>query len=197
MKKTNKGFGIVIGMIGLLVMTSFVSAFGVVNSYWNDNPLKIAPGESKIVIMGLQNMVGSEDMIFKAEILDDGGGIASFVDRDLEYPVPFGTEVEVPILVEIPEDTEIGGRKKIVVSFTQISAVEGGLISLTGGVVSNFPVDVVVEEESELYSPETKKGLSGFWIVVFSVLVALIVSLIVKRERLKELLRRKQGSDNL
>ncbi len=196
MKKMNKKFRIIIGIIGLLVMTSFISAFGVANSYWDDRPLKIAPGESKIVLMGLQNMVGDEDMTFKANLIDDGGGIASLVDKDLEYSVPLGTEIDVPIQIEIPEDTEIGGRKKIVVSFTQISVGGGGMVSLIGGVVSNFPVEVVVEEESELYVPETKKGLSVFWIVIFSVVVALIILLIAKREKLKELFKRKQASDN-
>ena len=184
------------GMISLLMMMSIISAFGVGNSYWDDRPLKIAPGESKVVIMTLQNMVGDEDMTFKAKIIDDGGGIASFVDKDSEYSVPLGTEVNVPVQIEISEDTEIGGRKKIVVSFTQISVGGGGMVSLIGGVVSNFPVEIVVEEESELYTPETKKGLSVFWIVILSVVVALIILLIAKREKLKELFKRKQVSDN-
>jgi len=163
-KRINKKLGMIVGIAGLLIMLiSFSSAFGVSTSYWDENPLKIAPGESKIVKLGLQNKVGDEDITFKAKLTNDGEGIATIVDENLDYFVPLGESNEVTIQIEVPEDANKGITHTITISFTQVSSGEGGMVRLAGGVVSKFPVEIVGEEESELYDPEAKeKGLSGF-----------------------------------
>lgn len=185
MKKTNKKLGMIVSAVGLVfVMSLFVSAFGVSTSYWDDKPLKLSPGESKIISLGLQNGVGNEDITLEAELSDDGGGIATFIDSDLNYFIPLGGGVGVPIRIELPEDAEKGVTHTIVVSFTQISTGAGGMVRLTGGIVTKFPVEVVGEKESELYTPpEVKKGLSGFWMIVIALAVALTIFLIVKSRK--------------
>ena len=178
-----------IPIIGLFVfitimLISFSSAFGVSTAYWDDNPLKIAPGESKIVVLGLQNKVGNEDVILEAELTNDGGGIATLVDENLDYFVPLGGSNTVTIKIEVPEDAEMGITHTITVSFTQVASGEGGMVRLAGAIVTKFPVEVVGEEESELYlQPEPKKGLSGFWIIVIALVVALIIFAIAKRRK--------------
>ena len=190
-KIMNKKFGILIGVAGLLIiMISLVNAFGVSTSYWGDNPLKIAPGESKIVVLGLQNKVGTEDMTLKANLTNDGEGIATLVDENLEYLVPIGGGNEVTIQIKVPEDADKGITHTITVSFTQIAPEgEGGMVRLTGGIVSKFPVEIVGEKESELYNPEAKKGLSGFWmfiIVIAVIVIVLTVLAIAKRRKIKK-----------
>lgn len=101
----------------VLVLTmaiSLVSAFGASTPYWDENPLKLAPGESTVMELTLQNMMGDgSDMVFKAEITDDGDGIATLVNLDTLYSVPFGTEdVKVPIRVTVPEEITQGEREK-------------------------------------------------------------------------------------
>ncbi len=181
----NKKIGMIVGAVGLLVMMSlFASAFGVSTSYWDENPLRIAPGESITVSLGLQNGGGgTEDITLRAELTNDGGGIATLVDEDLDYFVPVGGGVGVPIRIELSEDAETGITHQITVSFTQVASGEGGMVRLTGGVVSNLPVEVVGEEESELYTPEAKKGLSGFWMIVIALAVALTIFLIARSRK--------------
>lgn len=178
----NKKFKIIFGMALLVMAISFVNAFGVATPYWDDMPLRLAPGESKTVLLGLQNMIGGEDLSFEAEITDDGGGIATLVD--FNYLVLLGEEVDVPIRVEIPEDAE-AGRREIIISFTEIASGEGGMIRLASGISSKFPVEVVGEEESELYSPGAKKGLSGFWMIVIAIVAALIIFAVVRKRKIK------------
>ena len=57
--KINLMLGII---ISVLVLTSAVSAFGVSSPYWEGNPMNIARGDSKIVNLNLQNMVGDEEV---------------------------------------------------------------------------------------------------------------------------------------
>ncbi len=172
----NKKLGMIIGAVGLLIMILFfVNAFGASISYWDDNPLKLAPGESKIVSLGLQNNVGGENITLKAELINDGGGIATMVDENLNYFVPFGGGMGVPVKIEIPEDAEIGSIHGMVISFVQVSSGEGGMLRIAGGFTSKIPVEVVGEEESELYSPS--KPISNLWILI--ILIVIVVILII------------------
>ena len=185
-KRINKKFGIVVGVASLLIMMiSLVNAFGVSTSYWDENPLKIAPGESKTVVLGLQNMVGNEDMTLKAELTGDGEGIATLVDENLDYFVPLGGGNSVTIQIEVPEDANKGVTHQITVSFTQVASGEGGMVRLAGGIVSKFPVEIVGEKESELYEPGEEKGLSGFWMIVIALVAALIIFSLAKRRKIK------------
>ena len=185
-KRINRKLGIVVGIAGLLIMMiSLVNAFGVSTSYWGDNPLKIAPGESKIVVLGLQNKVGNEDVTLKANLTNDGEGIATLIDENLDYFIPLGGGNSVTIQIEVPEDADKGITHTITVSFTQVASGEGGMVRLTGGIVSKFPVEIVGEEESELYQPGEKKTLSGFWMIVIALVAVLIIFSMVKRRKIK------------
>ncbi len=174
------------GLFAFLIafLMPFSLAFGVVNSYWDDMPLRLAPGESKTVFLGLQNMLGGEAMTLKAEITDDGGGIATLVDTNLDYLVPLGDEIGVPIRIEVPEDAKRGVTHMITTSFTQISTGGGGMVHLTGGIVSRFPVEIVGERDSELYvQPEPKEGIPGFWFILIAITVTLIVFTLARRRK--------------
>ena len=186
-KKSRIGisFGIVMGILILLAITltlslSLITAAGVGRPYWNDNPLQLAPGESTIVQLTLQN-TGPENMTFKATITSD---IAILDDKSDEYFVPSGEiDKSVNIKVEVPEDAEIGTIYKIISSFNQISSGEGGMIRMTGAFTVNFPVEVVGEEESELYG-QPEEGLGIFWIIsIILVLAVMVLALSIRRRR--------------
>ena len=189
MRKINKKFGMIIGTVGLLVMMSlFLSAFGASTAYWDERPLKLAPGESKTVSLGLQNAGGAtENITLRAELTNDGGGIATLVDEILDYFVPVGGGAAVPIRVEIPQDAEIGVTYQITVSFTQVSSGQGGeMVTLAGGIVSKFPVEIVSYEESvkRTETPPVQAAPSSpilTWIVIVLGIVILgVVYLIFK-----------------
>ena len=179
----------IIGAVGLLVMMSlFVSAFGASTAYWDERPLKLATGESKTVSLGLQNAGGAtENITLRAELTNDGGGIATMVDENLDYFVPVGGGAGVPIRIEVPQDAEIGITYQITVSFTQISAGQGGeMVTLAGGIVSKFPVEIVSYEESvkrtetlpAQIAPSTP--ILTWVIIVLGIVILVIVYLIFK-----------------
>ena len=109
-----KEMRIAILIVGMVIMFAFpASAFGASTPYWDENPLRLAPGESTIIELTLQNMMGTEDISLSAEITSDGEGIATLVNPDMIYSVPLGTEnIKVPIEVTVPTDVNQGGKEK-------------------------------------------------------------------------------------
>ena len=169
----------VLGMI--LFSLSLTSAFGVSTPYWDENPLRLAPGESMDVELILQNMAGAEnDVTLKAEMTDDGGGIASIIDSNLDYYVAFGSDdVVMNVRVEVPMDIAQGGVRDVVISFTQVAAEDAGMVSVSGGFTAKFPVFVVARDESVLYQPlklepevevPAKKSYVWLWVIVAIIL---------------------------
>jgi len=178
-------------LMGLFLFSiSIVSAFGASTPYWDENPLRLALGESTIVNLALQNMVGSgEDITLRAILTNDGGGIASLVDVDLDYFVAFGRDdVSLPISVTIPEDSAMGGARNIELSFMQVASDEGGMLTVSGGFTTRIPVYVVVPQESVLFEEEEiitetpSKGADVWkWALLAIVILALIILWIIKK----------------
>jgi len=183
-KRINKKLGIVLGTFSLFItMVFLVSAFGISTPYWDDNPLKLASGESKIVTLGLQNQVGTEDVTLRAELTNDAGGIATIIDGSLDYFVPLGGSAVVSIKVEVPEDAEnTNPLREVALSFTQIGvAGSGGPVTLSGGFTTKFPISIVDFTESELYvepTPTPPKEKGNFLIILL-ILIAVVIAIIV------------------
>lgn len=175
----------------LLLSFAVVSAFGVSTPYWDENPLRLAPGESTVVQMVLQNRAGNAgDTTLRAKIIDDGYGIATLADENLDYFVPFGSDnVIVNVNVTVSQDVARGGIRDVVVSFTQIDTTSGnGMVSVSGGFTSKFPVFVVAPEESVLYTPKEKVPLMTYvWIsiAVVVVILAIVILWLVLRKKKK------------
>ena len=183
-KRINKKIGIVLGTFGLFIMMAFlVGAFGISTPYWDDNPLKLAPGESKIVSLGLQNNVGSEDVTLRAVLTNDAGGIATIIDESLDYFVPLRGSAVVSIKVEVPENAEnTNPLREVALSFTQIGVEgTGGPVTLAGGFTTKFPIKIVGFTESELYVPPTpeKELFSANFLIILIILIIVVIAIIV------------------
>ena len=158
-KIINKKLGMLFGVLSLLIMiTTFINAFGVATPYWDGYPLKLAPGESMIVNLDLQNMVGNENVTLRANLTNNGGGIANLTDKNLDYFIPLGKELNVPIKIEIPKDAKMSGIYQIALTFIQVSSKKGGMVRVTGGVTTKFPVKIVNPKESKLYKATPPKN---------------------------------------
>ena len=183
MKQTKKTGILSTAFILVILMSSLTMAFGIAIPYWDSPewyPLKLAPGESKIVELTLQN-TGEEDMMVQASIESE---IAILDDEKTEYFIPSGEINEiVSIKVEVPKDVEVGTRYKIYSSFHQISTGEEGMIAMTGAFTVNFPVEVVGEQESDLFDPLSKQKPILPWIVLGALLIGMIVIAIVKNKK--------------
>ncbi len=183
-----------VSLVLILTMAiSLVSAFGASTPYWDEHPLKLAPGESTLMELTLQNMVGDgSDMVFKAEITNDGDGVAALVSSDTLYSVPFGTEdVKVPIRVVVPEDIAQGGKREVVVSFMQISSEEEGMVGVSGGFTTKFVVEVVGVEDSVLFvppvvEPKAEEGMPMWGLILAIVIVLTIIIFWILKKKSKK-----------
>jgi hypothetical protein len=173
-------------IFAVVVFTSIISATGVSTPYWNSNPLKIGPGESTIISLGLQNMVGTEDVTLRANITK-GNEIAAIVDKSQDYFVLLGSDnVTVNIQVTIPANAEVNKVYDVEVSFLQVSSTDqGGFFSVASAFIQRIPVLVVGEPtESVNYKPVSEKGSNSLlWIVLGLVLLLIILIVLKSRKR--------------
>lgn len=134
-------FGI---MAALLVMTSMITAFGVSSPYWEGNPMSIARGETRIVNLNLQNMVGDEDVTVEAKLIE-GAEITNLDDG--EYTIPSKTSnIMIPLEVSMPKDVSPGETKTVKVDFKTVNGDQGGIAMGTG---MSIVFDVVASEDVE------------------------------------------------
>ena len=85
-----------------LALVSIVSAFGVSSPYWSDRPLIMARGETTIVSLSLQNMVGNKDVNVKAELVE--GSEISSLKGDI-FTIEAGTSSNAQLTIKMPKDS--------------------------------------------------------------------------------------------
>ena len=117
----------------------FASAFGVTTPYWDTKPLVLAPGGTSDLVLELQNMVGGEDILLRA-IVVEGGEFATLLDTNLDYLVPFGSkDVKVPLRISLPESLSEGAHR-VSIAFREIPPEEGKMVQMSGGVRAVIPL---------------------------------------------------------
>ena len=167
----------------LTFSTSLISSAGVVTPYWDENPLKLSPGESTTVQLSLQNMVGNENLAFEAKI-SGGNEIATLVDSSNLYLVDFGNrDVPVKVMISVPKNAVVGNKYDVPVSFHEVSSGEGGMLRLATAFTTKIPVLVVGEQESVLYGQTPKKNNTTWIILGLIILVAVLFIVRGKRRR--------------
>ena len=157
-------------LLGVFLI-SLVSALGVSSPYWGDNPLQLHKGESRVVDLNLQNMVGDEDITLQATITQ-GSEIAS-LSGDNTYSVKAGTsDTIVPLTVRLPGKYEQDSTH-VEVEFRTVSSGEGGTVAFGTGMVVGFQV-VSLERE----------GLSTTaWVIIIIAILAIIIILLRKKKK--------------
>ena len=166
-----------------LALVGFSSAAGVATSIWQENPLKVNPGQEGYIEIWLQNMVGDEDLIFEIEYEDNPGGVTR-LDR-MRYEVSSGrSDVLVKLNYNIPEDAPIGQIYNVRLLFRATNPdVTGGIRSVPAfGRV--FPIHVVEEEVQP--SPQEDVGASYafvWYLVAVLVIVGVVVYFVMKRKK--------------
>ncbi|MCR4284955.1 MAG: hypothetical protein NUV97_02825 [archaeon] len=192
MKKEN----LIIISIFFILAISLVNAAGVAKPYWDEHPLKMFPGETKIINLTLQNMIGEKNLSFIAEVVSDGGGIVKLVQNNLTYFVPLGRyDIGVPIEISVPKEIVYGDTRQIEVSFTQVAGPGGGMVDIVGKLTVKFPIEIVNEENSSLYIPpkelEKKETPVWIWIIAAAIILIALIILIIW------LIRRKHGENQV
>ena len=161
-------------------MISFnVNAFGVSSPYWDENPLLMYAGETKDVVMSLQNMVGGEDMTVNAD-LDSGKEIAVLTDINTVYQVPIGnSNTPVKLKITIPEDAKPGQEWQVGLSF-KTNAPNAGGVGISSGVSKGFKVKVIENPKAVETTNPISLSLSGQtlgFLILIGILIILMLAL--------------------
>ena len=156
----------------LLVVLSinFISAFGVSSPYWGGHPLEISQGDTKVVVLTLQNMVGDEDVTVEAT-LESGSEIASV--KEGRYTIPAKTkDTEVPVTISIPEGVPLNETYSVKVSFQTVDSGKGGAVALSTAVGTSF--DVIVANV-----PKSNQGNNKLIIILLVLGVLVVLGIII------------------
>ena len=165
-----------VGLLMVVLLVGFVSAYGVAAPYWEGHPLKIAPGDTKTVSITLQN-VGEGDETVSVE-LKEGSHIASI--REGIYEVPAGTiDTEILVTVNVPEEATFEQLEKVTISTTEVRSGDTGGVALGVGFETTF--DVLVSDIAKTGGG----GVSTTLIIVILVVLALIVLAVVLSKKKK------------
>ena len=157
--------------ISVILSLSLTTAFGVTPIYWKDRPLIMSPGETKVVQIILQNMVGERDVTLKAELIQ-GKEIAELIDKK-EYLIPLGKDdIKANLKISISKNTKNNDKYTVSISFTEIPGDKGKMLQIAGSAIATFPI--IIEER------EAKKQSSALLIsvITFITLTTLIILLI-------------------
>lgn len=172
-KKTYFLFGIIVAV--MIIKT--VSAFGVASVYSSTNPLKMYPGETKIIPLTLGTTSAEGDLTIKAEMLDNAE-IASFVDNNLIYKVNVGQEIPVNVKIVAGNDVLIGEEKIISIKFYDITpSAGGGMIALGNAQTTTLKV-FVVEKPSVIEETPATTEVSLIWGILGIIAVVAIIAVI-------------------
>jgi len=154
----------------MLLSLSLVSASGVASTYFGGNPLTMAAGDTKVVDLNLQNMVGNDDVTFKV-VVTQGSDIASLSEDT--YLVRAGTsDTMAPVRISLPGDAT--GSYPVTVEFKTVTASEGGGVTMGTGMTISF--DVVVAGK---VFPTTTLVI----IIVAIILVIIVAWLLLRKKR--------------
>jgi len=156
-------FGILIVFLCPLVMA------GIASGYYSENPLIMAPGETRDIEFGrLQNLNEGRDIILEAELLQ-GSEIATLTDPNLKYPVPLGEKnVAINMKVFISNETIDGEEYLISVKLSDITpSEEEGMIVFAKTFTWSIPV--LVQE------PSRKLEINIWWILLVILIIILII----------------------
>ncbi len=155
-------------------MASMISASGVTSEYWNganENPLRIAPGETKEITFTLQNMVGDDTLSFRAQVVN-GTSIATLVDANPIYTVPPQTkDVQVKLVIKLPANAVLNQRYNVGVSFTSITNAEAGQFRIGSAFEKYF--DVIPTISAAVQAPE--KTSKTMYLLILGIIIVLMI----------------------
>jgi hypothetical protein len=198
----------VFGMMFVIVLLVFVvgglqgvsaQEIAVTTTHSDNFPLEMEPGDEVGVFFIVDNLA---ELTITVVIEPGDSDIAEFIENDLTRTIPSGGQIRVPVVVKIPEGTDIGEEYKVGAVFKVVpssgSDDEGGGVSFRFSLGKDFPVKVVgnvdpgdlkyveeIEEEGIRGAPTERgvegEGGKGIWVMVvfFLALAVLVVGIIL------------------
>lgn len=184
-------FLIIIFGLFLIVSLNFISAFGVSIPYSMQDSLKLYPGQSAEVLVGLQSMLSEGDLTIVPEILQ-GQDIVKITDSLKEYDVianqPAGTVVHLK--VSIPENDKIGKEYTVKLMFRDITNRQVGMVGVSTSIGASFNVSIIEKPEIIKEKISSTKIILIILIILIIMIIAVIaiVWFLIKRKKENKLL---------
>ena len=152
-----------------------VSAAGISSPYWEDHPLNLGYGETKVVELNFQNMVGDAPVTIELN-LRKGGNIA-FLDKTTYTAQPKTHNTIIPLTISIP-DSYNGGIQTIELEAKTVSGDTEGMVVLNSGWIVSFNVIV---SENEVQKSTLTWIIVGLIVILITILV--LILLIMRNRR--------------
>ncbi len=169
----------------VLFSVNLVLAIGVSSPYWDENPLKMFPGQTKDVAFTLVNKPDADTAQAFVE-MTESAGIAQLTSGTEYTVIPGETDTKVILTIKIPETTNIGETYNVGFSVKAAPPEGEGTVQISVGYDVNFPVTIVSESEvpkDQITTPE-KKGIGTLvWVLIIAIVIVLVIILLLKRKR--------------
>lgn len=179
-------------VFAFLFMSANICAFGVAASYWKGNPMALYPGETKATNLNIQNGAGASESANVRMNVAEGGEIARFESAGhVDYVVPAGASLDVPLIVSMPSNALIGSKYRIRIDVLNSAGGGAGQVALGTGMVLEFDANAV-EKPSAGGKPDYTLYYWIIGILIGLIILACIAIKILGRKRIsfKELKKR-------
>ena len=165
-------------LIFLIYLVPFIYSAGLGSPYWEDYPLYMHYGETKIIHFNLQNRIGDKDMTVKATITE-GNDIASLEEQ--VFTIKAGTsDTMIPVKISIPKDYP-KKMQTVRLDVKEIVEAGGGMIKLGSGWSTAF--NVVLSEK-----PVEKNVFVSIIIILIIALIlalsAILILIIIRKKKM-------------
>ena len=178
----NRNLRIIALIVFILFSISQVPSLGVNSPYWEANPLKMYPGQTKEISFSLVTRPDVESE--RAYVtLEEGQRIAEIISGSEYTVVPGSLDSKVVLRINIPENAQLGYVYNIRFSVKALPQEEGP-VQLTVKYNIDFPIQVVPESEvPKDQIPEKQKTPSSTLPIIIGVIIllAIILSITLKK----------------
>ncbi len=176
----------------LILNLIIIPALGVNSPYWQGNPLKIRPGETKDVSFPLENSVNEKTTEATVSLIE-GGEIAQIISGEKYIVEPGNKDKNIILRINISQNAKLGDKHNVNFS-VQYSPAEGsGNVQLNVKYNVDFPVEVSTETvQNQLLQKQTENQTGGiekttksssifFIIIVLVIILAIILTAVIIR----------------
>ena len=171
-------------LLAVILLTNFVSAFGVGAAYYNENPLLISAGESIEVVFNLQNGPGPDDITARTNLVK-GSEILKLTDTG-DILVAVGASIDIITEITIPNDAKVGDVYPIEIEFTTVTESGAGNFGLGGSVGRKFDVIIVPSEEQKAKAEKQKMIFSYLAYLIIGIIIIVIIIRFVFKKKFKK-----------
>jgi hypothetical protein len=172
-------------IFGILLLINFISAYGISKEYFDGNPAKIGPGETKEISFGLIVLSPNETARTLSIEMINGSDIARLVNDRLTVPAG-SRDTEIKLRVSIPQNVPEGTLYQVVLNVKDISITnDTGMINFVTSSTSSIPILVEKSVAPPATPPVEKPAGNYSWVIIviaLAIIIAIVAYLLLRRK---------------